>query len=405
MTVIVGGGAAGFFAAINLAEAAPGESVILLEKTRNPLAKVRISGGGRCNTTHACFDPRELSTRYPRGGKALIGPLTRFGPRETIAWFEARGVRLKTESDGRMFPTTDSSQTIIDCLLRSAEKAGVRILEFTGLDSAKRRAGGGFTLKLSNSTTLECDHLVWAAGGCKAGPHPAAALGHTVVPPVPSLFTFHIESPWLRALSGLSVPDAAASIPGTPLKERGPILITHTGLSGPCILRLSAWGARTLHEKSYRFPLRIDWFPGQTPHQIQQSLQALRETHGARTLLRTAWNPLPARLWESLLAQAGIPADARWSTLSREQSQSLARTLSGTEFEVSGKSMNKEEFVTSGGIPLPEVDLKTMQSRIAPGLYFAGEALDIDGITGGYNFQAAWTTAWHVARSIASTTR
>jgi len=402
MTVIVGGGAAGFFAAINLAEAAPGEPVLLLEKTRNLLAKVRISGGGRCNTTHACFDPRELSTRYPRGGKALIGPLTRFGPRETIAWFEARGVRLKTESDGRMFPTTDSSQTIIDCLLRSAEKAGVRILESTGLDSAKRRAGGGFTLELSNSTTLECDRLVWAAGGCKPGPHPAAELGHTLVPPVPSLFTFHIESPWLHALSGLSVPDATASIPGTPLKERGPILITHTGLSGPCILRLSAWGARTLHEKSYRFPLRIDWLPGQTPHQIQQSLHALRETHGARTLLRTAWNPLPARLWESLLAQAGIPADARWSTLSRGQSQSLARTLSGTEFEVSGKSMNKEEFVTSGGIPLPEVDLKTMQSRIAPGLYFAGEALDIDGITGGYNFQAAWTTAWHAAQSIAS---
>jgi len=405
MTVIVGGGAAGFFAAINLAEAAPGEPVLLLEKTRNLLAKVRISGGGRCNTTHACFDPRELSTRYPRGGKALIGPLTRFGPRETIAWFEARGVRLKTESDGRMFPTTDSSQTIIDCLLRSAEKAGVRILESTGLDSAKRRAGGGFTLELSNSTTLECDRLVWAAGGCKPGPHPAAELGHTLVPPVPSLFTFHIESPWLHALSGLSVPDATASIPGTPLKERGPILITHTGLSGPCILRLSAWGARTLHEKSYRFPLRIDWLPGQTPHQIQQSLQALRETHGARTLLRTAWNPLPARLWESLLAHAGIPADARWSTLSRGQSQSLARTLSGTEFEVSGKSMNKEEFVTSGGIPLPEVDLKTMQSRIAPGLYFAGEALDIDGITGGYNFQAAWTTAWHAAQSIASEIR
>lgn len=405
MTVIVGGGAAGFFAAINLAEAAPGEPVLLLEKTRNLLAKVRISGGGRCNTTHACFDPRELSNRYPRGGKALIGPLTRFGPRETIAWFEARGVRLKTEFDGRMFPTTDSSQTIIDCLLRSAEKAGVRILESTGLDSAKRRAGGGFTLELSNSTTLECDRLVWAAGGCKPGPHPAAELGHTLVPPVPSLFTFHIESPWLHALSGLSVPDATASIPGTPLKERGPILITHTGLSGPCILRLSAWGARTLHEKSYRFPLRIDWLPGQTPQQIQQSLHALRETHGARTLLRTAWNPLPARLWESLLAQTGIPADARWSTLSRGQSQSLARTLSGTEFEVSGKSMNKEEFVTSGGIPIAEVDLKTMQSRIAPGLYFTGEALDIDGITGGYNFQAAWTTAWHAAQSIASEIR
>ena len=402
MIVIAGGGAAGFFAAIAAAESNPRAGVMLLEKTARPLAKVGISGGGRCNVTHDCFDPRALATRYPRGGRALIGPLTRFGPAETVAWFESRGVRLKTESDGRMFPVTDSSQTIIACLERAAQKAGVHVSIGTGLRSARQREQGGFTLELTNGTILDCERLLWAGGGCKPEAHPAVALGHTLVPPVPSLFTFHIDEPWVRALSGLSVSDVEVAVPGEKLKERGPVLFTHAGLSGPAILRLSAWGARVLHARNYRFPLLLNWLPGTTPQAILTEIQDRRVSQGAKTLLRSVWHPLPARLWERLLEQAEIPPGTRWSAFPSHQARALARVLTATPLAACGKSMNKEEFVTCGGIPLTEVDFKTMQSRIVPGLYFAGEALDIDGVTGGFNFQAAWTTGWIAGRAVAA---
>ena len=400
--VIAGGGAAGFFGAIAAAEADPRASVTLLEKTRHVLAKVRISGGGRCNVTHACFDPRELAQRYPRGGRALIGPFTRFGPRETIEWFRHRGVNLKTEADGRMFPVTDSSQSIVDCLMDSARNAGVGIRLQTGLDSISRQPGGGFSLKLSGGETLEADRLLWATGGCRAENHPLAPLGHTLVPPVPSLFTFHIDAPWLRELPGVSVEHVQVSVPGTALKQRGPILVTHTGVSGPAILRLSAWGARELHAAAYRFPLRIAWLPDAKPEAILVEIQLRRESHGGQTVLRARWNPLPARLWEQLVLQAGISPETKWARLAKPEALKLAALLTATELPVTGKSMNKEEFVTCGGIPLPEVDFKTMQSRLVPGLFFAGEALDIDGITGGFNFQAAWATAWIAGQAFAS---
>ena len=399
--VVVGGGAAGFFGAIAAAEANPHAQVILLEKNAQLLSKVRISGGGRCNVTQACFDARTLSTRYPRGGRALIGPLTRFGPSDTIQWFESRGVHLKTESDGRVFPVTDSSQTVIDCLMTAAHKAGVRIFTDTGFQTASPREGGGFVLTLNHGEQWDCDALLWAAGGCKTGAHPAVALGHSLVPPVPSLFTFHVEEDWIRKLSGISLNEVQVSIPETKLKECGPVLLTHSGLSGPAVLRLSAWGARILHEKNYKFRLLIHWIPGMTLDDVLQEIQNRREKNGGQTLLRSRWNPLPTRLWEQLLEISGIPSEMRWSKLPRTEALSLARLLTATELSVCGKSMNKEEFVTCGGIPLSEVDFKSLQSRIVPGLYFAGEALDIDGITGGYNFQNAWTTGWIAGHSMA----
>jgi predicted Rossmann fold flavoprotein len=398
--VIAGGGAAGFFGAIAAAVADPRASVTLLEKTRHVLAKVRISGGGRCNVTHACFDPRELAQRYPRGGRALIGPFTRFGPRETIEWFRLRGVNLKTEADGRMFPLTDSSQSIVDCLMDSARNAGVGIRLQTGLDSIERQSDGGFSLKLSTGENLNADRLLWATGGCRAENHPLIPLGHTLVPPVPSLFTFHIDASWLRELPGVSVEDVQVSVPGTMLKQRGPLLVTHTGVSGPAILRLSAWGARELHTAAYRFPLRIAWLPEAKPEAILAEIQLRRVSHGGQTVLRARWNPLPARLWEQLVLQAGITPDTKWARLTKPEALKLAALLTATELSVTGKSMNKEEFVTCGGIPLPEVDFKTMESRLVPGLFFAGEALDIDGITGGFNFQAAWTTAWIAGQNL-----
>ena len=399
--IVAGGGAAGFFAAISAAESNPRAQVVLLEKTPHLLAKVRISGGGRCNVTHACFDPRELSTRYPRGGRALIGPLTRFGPTETVNWFQSRGVKLKTESDGRMFPMTDSSQTIIDCLTQASQKANVKILPDHGVQSLQKSPDGGFTLRLTSGSTMEADRFLWAAGGCRPESHPCTSLGHTLSPPVPSLFTFHIDLPWLNELAGLSVDSAEVSVPETDLRESAPLLITHAGLSGPAILRLSAWGARPLHSLHYNFPLLIRWVPD-SPEEIHRHIQIHRETIGAQMVLKSKGVNLPSRLWEKLALLAGITPEDRWSKLSRDSANRLVQVLTATQLHVTGKSMNKEEFVTCGGIPLNEIDTKTMQSRLVPNLYFAGEALDIDGLTGGYNFQSAWTTGWIAGQSMAT---
>ncbi len=402
--VIIGGGAAGFFAAIACAEAAPGAEVTLLEKTAHFLAKVRISGGGRCNVTHACFEPRPLSQRYPRGDRALIAPFHRFQPQDTIAWFAERGVRLKTEADGRMFPITDSSETIIDCLLQAARQAGVQLLAKHGVDRARRLDGGGFELDLSTGATLQCDRLLLAIGGCRSAAAGALAemLGHRLEPPVPSLFAFHSAAPLLEGLAGLSMETVEASIPETGLRERGPLLITHTGVSGPAILRLSAWGARVLHDCSYLFPLYVNWLPAFDGESIKAELRARREANPAKLVANTPLHPVPSRLWERLLHVSGIGTETRWSNLSRDGAQALAAALTRSILPIDGKSLNKDEFVTCGGVSLREVDLKTMESRICPGLYFAGEVLDIDGITGGFNFQAAWTTGWIAAQAMAS---
>ncbi len=423
----MGGGAAGFFAAIACAEASPDAEVTVLERTPHFLTKVRISGGGRCNVTHRCFEPRELTKRYPRGERALIAPYQRFQASDTVEWFESRGVKLKTEADGRMFPITDSSETIINCLLGEARRRGVKLIANCGVEKVERiersadshvRANmppatqpspgvadehadlavraPSFQLTLASGEILECDRLLLATGGCRtpALGQLAVSLGHTLEPPVPSLFTFHIQTPWLHDLAGVSLEVAEATVPGTGLRERGALLVTHWGLSGPVILRLSAWGARALHELDYQFPLHVNWLPDRPVEQLARDLQTRRNCQAAKLVVNFPIAPLTARLWEQLVLAAGIARDTRWSVLSSAQQHRLTQQLVRSEFLVTGKSLNKDEFVTCGGVRLKEVDFKTMQSRVCPGLFFAGEVLDVDGITGGFNFQAAWTTGW-----------
>jgi predicted Rossmann fold flavoprotein len=402
--VIVGGGAAGFFAAIACWESRRGAEILLLEKTSQFLSKVKISGGGRCNVTHADFDAREFSRRFPRGERALISAFGKFQASDTVAWFESRSVKLKAEPDGRMFPTTDSSQTIIDCLLGEARKAGIKLETNCGVERAIKKSGGGFELELSNGEKLTCDKLLLALGGCRtpALGQLAVSLGHTLEPPVPSLFTFHIEIPWLRELAGVSVETSEVSVHGTKLRERGALLLTHWGLSGPAILRLSAWGAREMHERNYNFPLQINWLPHLTDEKLAVEFQARRKSQPAKLIVNFPIAPLPSRLWEQLVLAAGVARDTRWAALSGAAQHKLTQQLLRSEFSVTGKSLNKDEFVTCGGVRLNEINFKTMESKICSGLFFAGEVLDIDGITGGFNFQAAWTTGWIAGRALAT---
>ena len=401
--VIAGGGAAGFFAAITCAEARPLNEIILLERGGHFLTKVRISGGGRCNVTHAPSEARDFSARYPRGQRALISALHRFSPEDCVAWFERRGVRLNTESDGRIFPVTDSSGTVIDCLLFEAKAAGAKMNTRKGLEAATRNTNSGFNLKLTDGSSLDCDRLLLATGGARdpIGAQIAHSLGHTIEPPVPSLFSLHLDTPWLRALPGVSVEEVELSIAGTKLRERGPILITHNGISGPCVLRLSAWGARQLAELDYKFPLTINWLPSLSPEALTNELRQRRASQPKRHVISSPIATIPARLWEQLALAAGITPETIWTTLSREQAQALVRQLTRLELDVDGKTLNKDEFVTCGGVNLREVNFQTMESRLVPRLYFAGELLDLDGITGGFNFQAAWTTGWIAGRAMA----
>jgi predicted Rossmann fold flavoprotein len=414
--VIVGGGAAGFFAAITCAEnARPGFEIVLLEASPAVLAKVKISGGGRCNVTHACFEPRELVKRYPRGGRELLGAFHRFQPRDTVAWFAARDVALKTEADGRMFPTTDDSQTIVDCLTRAAREAHVQVrtrCAATAVSVSPSSGSAGdppasampadaklFQLTLSTGETLSCDRLLLATGGPKisATPSLATQLGHSMEPPVPSLFTFNLDDPRLRGIAGLSVATVVASVRDTKLRETGPLLVTHWGVSGPAILKLSAWGARELHARGHRFRLVVNWLAGKSSEETRAALIAARVATPRRQLATASpFEALPQRLWERLVSAAGLAATALWASVSNENLAALAAQLTAAEFAVTGKSTNKDEFVTCGGVRLSEVDFKTMESRLRPGLFFAGEALDLDGVTGGFNFQAAWTTG-HLA--------
>ena len=399
--IVVGGGAAGFFGAITCAEAAPSAEVMVLEKGPDFLQKVRISGGGRCNVTHACFEARELTKRYPRGERELIGPYHQFQAEDTVRWFEGRGVKLKTEADGRMFPITDRSQTIIDCLMGAARKAGVKLVANCGVTGIRRK-GDGFEVETSKGEKLECGKVLLATGGCRSAALGALAvsLGHTIEAPVPSLFTFHIDVPWVKGLAGVSVPEAEAAVVGTKLRERGPILFTHWGLSGPCVLRLSAWGAKELAALDYKFSLRVNWV-GEKEERVRARLEELGRANPAKQIGNTGMTPLPGRLWGELLEVAGIRNETRWSAVGKGLQQALVRALTGTELAVSGKSLNKDEFVTCGGVRLNEVNFKTMESKVTPGIYFAGELLDIDGITGGFNFQAAWTTGWIAGNAMA----
>lgn len=399
--IVIGGGAAGFFAAITCAEAS-GKRVLILEKTAHVLGKVKISGGGRCNVTHACFEPNPLTAHYPRGEKSLIGPFHRFGAADTVAWFEERGVKLKTEQDGRMFPITDSSQTIIDTLTHAARVAGVEIRTSTGVQSIT--AGESFTLTTSKDESLTADAVILATGGTRlaAGARLAESLGHELIPNVPSLFAFNIEDPRTDGLPGVSVPLAEVSVEGMKLKAAGPLLITHHGLSGPGILKLSAWGARDLHERDYLFQIKINWLPEVTDTELESTFSAKRKNWGKRRVRgHCPFEAIPKRLWDRLCEAAGIASDTIWSQLSKENTRQLIKELSAGGYQVSGKSINKDEFVTCGGVKLKDVNLKTMESKLQPGLYFAGEVLDIDGITGGFNFQNAWTSGYLAGTAIA----
>lgn len=408
--IVVGAGAAGVFGAIACAEAAPSATVHLFEAGREPLAKVRISGGGRCNVTHACFDPAVLVNHYPRGSRALRGPFSQFQPRDTIAWFQQRGIALKTEADGRMFPTTDDSATIVDGLLGEVRRLGItlhRSMAVTGIIPMGNGREDGFTVTVKGGPSWRCDRLLLATGSSNLGYRLAQALGHTLVPPVPSLFTFTVRDPELHALAGVSVEDVALTLPlddGKPLKQRGPLLITHWGLSGPAILKLSAFGAVGLHRQRYRANLGVNWLPDFSQDQVRQTLLNLKQAQGKRLVI--SFSPFPAlsrRLWLYLLQQrVGLDRDLTWANLSKGQLQALVTELTQGRYAIDGRGVFKDEFVTCGGVALKEVDFKTMESRRCPGLHFAGEILDIDGITGGFNFQNAWTTGWLAGRAMAA---
>ena len=405
--VVVGGGAAGFFGAIACAEANPNAKVILLEAGREPLSKVRISGGGRCNVTHACFEPAVLAQNYPRGGKALRGALTRFQPRDMVAWLNQRGVELKTEADGRMFPITDNSATVVNCLLTAAKDTAVQLRTATPVVAVYRLAEteetlSGFEVELKSGEMLECDRLLLATGSNPRGYKIAKSLGHTIEPPVPSLFTFNIRDTRLEDLAGVAVKTARVRLPEAKLEQTGPVLITHWGLSGPAVLKLSAWGARFLYDCRYQTPLLINWLPEYKIEVLREQMQAVRSQLPRRAIASSCPFPVPRRLWERLLAAIELDPDKRWSELSNKGINQLIAELTQSRYQITGKGVFKEEFVTCGGIALKEVQFKTMESRRCPGLFFAGEILDIDGVTGGFNFQSAWTTSWLAGQAMGS---
>lgn len=403
--IVIGGGAAGFFAAITCAQTYPDTQVTLLEAGKYPLAKVKISGGGRCNVTHACFDPLQLVQSYPRGNKALRGAFTRFQPQDTVAWYADRGVKLKTEADGRMFPTTDDSQTIVSCLVDAAAAAGVKI--WTGMAVAEimpqQPSGWAVTLKSDSSKerlhqrVLTADRVLLATGSNPSAYKWVQQLGHRILTPVPSLFTFNIPDSRLANLAGVSVKSATVKLSAAgknALTQTGALLITHWGVSGPAILKLSAWGARFLAESRYQTTLSIDWLPEYRPDKLRELILAVKSQLPQKTIQNSCPVPIPHRLWESLTSHIGIQASDRWAGLANKTLDRSIGELKQGEYQITGKGVFKEEFVTCGGVDLKSVNFQTMESKICPGLYFAGEILDIDGVTGGFNFQSAWTTGY-----------
>jgi predicted Rossmann fold flavoprotein len=394
--IVIGGGAAGFFAAINSARNNPDYEVTLLEKSSKVLSKVRISGGGRCNVTHSCFDNSQLVKYYPRGEKELRNAFSRFSVTDTINWFKQRGVELKTEADGRMFPISNNSETIVNCLIQEAEKENVHLKLNVDIREIIYNKDKTFTLKANGGGSFECNKLIIATGG---NPKEEAydwlkKLGHTIIKPVPSLFTFNIPNNPITQLMGIAVQQAKVKIAGTKLETEGPLLITHWGMSGPAILKASAWGARQLSEINYNFTAIISWLPKFTEEKIHLTFSDQREDNPAKLIFSNCPFELPKRLWEYLVLKANITETTRWADLPKKNAHLLANYLIKDEYKVNGKTTFKEEFVTCGGINLKEIDFKTMQSKVVPCLFFAGEVLDIDGITGGFNFQNAWSTAW-----------
>lgn len=400
--IVIGGGAAGFFTAINAAEKNPKLKIIILERGKEVLTKVKVSGGGRCNVTHAEFLPKELTQNYPRGEKELLGPFHTFMTGDTIEWFEKRGVELKIEEDGRMFPVSDSSQTIIDCFLSEAKKFGIEILLNQSVKEIQKEENY-FTIN-TTTETFSSEKVVVATGSNPKIWKLLEGLGHTVIPAVPSLFTFNIKDSRILDLSGVSTTASIKvlvpkGVP--PLGVRGlPLLITHWGMSGPAILKLSAWGARILEPLNYHFTIEVNWLDNLSEEEVFDILKDLKTTQGKQTILKYAQFELPKRLWQSLVKAAGINERLTWADCTRENLQNIANQLTAGIFQVTGKSTFKEEFVTAGGVDLKEVNFKTFESRKVVGLYFAGEVLNIDAITGGFNFQNAWTGGFIVAQNL-----
>lgn len=397
---IIGAGAAGCFAAANIPYNETVE-VVLFEKTGKVLQKVKASGGGRCNVTHACFDIPELLKKYPRGQRFLRKTLYRFTPQHTIDWFESRGVQLKAEEDGRMFPVTDDSQTIIDCLWQQVMHNKVQVRYNKSVQRIEKH-GDVFTIYFADNTEYIADKVMIACGGFpKAEQYKwITDLGHNVQLPVPSLFTFNIPKHPITGLMGISVGEVSVKIAGTKIIERGPILITHWGMSGPVILRCSAWGARELNEKNYDFKILVNWLIDKSENDLQEEIRYLRQELGKQLVNNKNPFGLPKRLWEFMLQQCGVNDSVRWGELPATAQNRLIKNLVADEYHISGKTTFKEEFVTSGGVSLAEIDPKSMESRVVPGLYFGGEIIDVDGITGGFNFQNAWSSGFIAAENM-----
>jgi predicted Rossmann fold flavoprotein len=401
LLVVIGGGAAGFFCAVNAARLHPHIKVVILEKSKHLLSKVKISGGGRCNVTHHCDSIAEMSKRYPRGEKLVKKTFHQFFTKDTVTWFAERGVPIKVEADGRMFPATNESQSIIDCLLREAQQYGVTIQRGAGV-TALEKIDQNFRISIQGTKTLLAQWVVIACGG-----YPKSNMfdwitstGHAISNPVPSLFTCNIPKHPITELMGLSVAEAQVKILGTKFKEQGPLLITHWGLSGPVILRLSAWGARYLQEQQWQYTIQINWLPHYHEASLKDAMLQHRQVQGASKVGgKNAWG-LPLRIWNFMLAQSEISLESRWADMPAKGLNKLVKNLCAYEMEVKGKTTYKEEFVTAGGVMLDQIDHHTLMSKKVPNLFFAGEILDVDGITGGYNFQHAWTSGYIVALHI-----
>lgn len=399
--VIIGGGAAGFFTAINAAENNPDAVILILERGKEVLTKVKISGGGRCNVTHAEFIPKELSKNYPRGEKELLGPFHTFMTGDTIAWFEARGIALKIEEDGRMFPESDTSQTIIDCFISETERLGIEVLRNQAVKTITKRQE---KWQLETTTEIfEAEKIVVATGSNPKIWKLLASLGHTVTAAVPSLFTFNIKDSRISELPGVAT-EASVKVLGTNkkvlLESEGPLLITHWGMSGPAILKLSAWGARLLAPTKYHFTIQVNWLRDVSEEEVITSLKSVRIQSGKKHVLKNPQFDLPKRLWYQLIRAVGVSENDTWAALTRTHLENIAQQLVACPFEVTGKSTFKEEFVTAGGVELKEVNFKTFESKLQPNLFFAGEVLNIDAITGGFNFQNAWTGGFIVASAL-----
>ncbi len=396
--VIIGGGAAGYFAAINAAELNSDLEVLILEGSNKVLQKVKVSGGGRCNVTHACFTPNELIEFYPRGKKELLGPFHQFMTGDTMEWFENRGVQLKIEDDNRIFPKSNSSQTIIDCFLESAKNAGV-VLKTSARVESITKSNETFIVKTTSEKFI-ADYVLVAAGSNAKVWSLIEDLGHKIIKPVPSLFTFNIKDERLKDIPGISVPNASVIILNSKLTEQGPLLIAHWGLSGPGILKLSAWGALELFQKNYQFEIEVNWLSKRQEWVLEILKSEKKKNAKKLVILRSIFEDISKRLWFKLVKAVQISENAQWAQLSNKQLEDLATQLTKCKFKVTGKSTFKDEFVTAGGVDLKEINFKRFESKLHKNLFFAGEVLNIDAVTGGFNFQNAWTGGWIVANSI-----